>query len=415
MTFTSHLKIFTKRLLFILSAVVLFGNSTTFAITQSDRDAIYRDSVHYTNVRNSPVCSSVSFVGNNNAQKVYNFLIEKGLEPHQAAGVVGNLIAESSVIPNRKQGVGMQLINSSEPIKADIKDTRSDTGFGIAQWTTAGRQQSWLDYAKSKNMDAISLELEAQFLFHELETNAGLGLAQLKQAGELRQATWIFLAFFERPATVVNAGLAANPNQPTSGLAKATLDERVKLASGVSSSSEDAAASSDDDSSAGSSCAGGAVTGDESLPSFKANRAVKVDEPPSGPFSESDCTGGFTPGGESLRELVLDKYSPPVTSVGGYSCRQNTAGEGISVHGVGRALDIMIDGTTPKGLETGDRIRNFLINNSTALGVQRVIWNGHIWSADKDGWRVYDGPNPHIDHLHVEINLKAAQNANLGG
>lgn len=143
-------------------------------------------------------------------------------------------------------------------------------------------------------------------------------------------------------------------------------------------------------------------------PSYKAS-GVKVDEP------GGRCTGGFTVGAQSLSADIKKKWSS-IKTIGGYACRANTADpSSLSVHAVGRALDIMVDGTKPAGLKTGNEIKNYLINNSKALGVQRVIWNRHIWSANQDGWRDYSGPSPHIDHVHAEINLEASKKPRLAG
>ncbi len=600
--------------------------STVLALSETDLKAIYQDSVHY-KIPAAVVCgqAGVTLSGSGNTEKIMNFLTSQGLETHQAAGVVGNLLGESSALPTRKQGNPPSYIATIEDLKEGIRLNKADStkgfGIGIAQWTSWGRQQGLLDSAAGG--DPMTLEVQLPFLFKELPAN---GLDELKKATDLRQATWIFLAFFERPGTVVDAGLARNPNQPTSGPAKDTLDTRVDLANGVISgvsvesgfntdnpgqsvecAGDDSAEQSGktpkilaigdsmtarnvdesahgkgwwgylrDDSGVevglsaqggsgyirkgnhngpcggttfkerlddvkqesptfiivaggyndGSYCENGegkpasdaqiqagissyiddlakqadelgiphdtiyfwtpwgpnaeakrrriepvikenalrigakyvmvpslspnqsydgthpkaegskffydnliansdlkqklaaaveAAAASSRTPNFAANLNVKVDEPPSGAFTESLCTGTFTVGAASLKKFVEDKWKPPVTSVGGYSCRQNTASPGVSVHGVGRALDIMISADNPQTQKVGDTIRNYMINNATKYGVQRVIWNHHIWSANKDGWRDYDGPNPHTDHLHVEINLKASRNANLGG
>jgi hypothetical protein len=153
-------------------------------------------------------------------------------------------------------------------------------------------------------------------------------------------------------------------------------------------------------------------------PSFAAIPSIKIDDPPPTPHSTSNCTGGFTVGSQSLSTYISGRWSPPVTSIGGYDCRPMVCGSGscpTSVHGLGRALDIMVDGTTPNGLQTGDQIRNWLYHNAERLGIQRIIWNRGIWQANRDGWNTYTGPYPHTDHLHIEVNLRASQDANLAG
>ncbi len=54
------------------------------------------------------------------------------------------------------------------------------------------------------------------------------------------------------------------------------------------------------------------------------------------------CTGRFTEGGKKLAAYLKANFRG-ITSVGGYNCRANTANtEKMSLHGTGRALDIMI-------------------------------------------------------------------------
>jgi endonuclease/exonuclease/phosphatase family metal-dependent hydrolase len=83
-------------------------------------------------------------------------------------------------------------------------------------------------------MDPLSLDLQLLYLWHEFESDPDFyGLDELTKSQDLKQATWIFLAFFERPGTVVDAGKAGDPLQPSSGGALATLNERVALANKV--------------------------------------------------------------------------------------------------------------------------------------------------------------------------------------
>lgn len=141
-------------------------------------------------------------------------------------------------------------------------------------------------------------------------------------------------------------------------------------------------------------------------------QTVRYDSPPAWAGNPGNCTGTFTSGAQVLRAHIQANFAG-VTSIGGYSCRQNTANLAeTSVHGVGRALDIMI---TPIGGQAnaaaGDRIANWLVENAQSIGVQYVIWNRVRWSGSSAAGRKvadYGGPNPHVDHIHAEINLDAA-------
>jgi hypothetical protein len=118
------------------------------------------------------------------AQKTaYDFFVAKGLKPRAAAGIVGNLIQESSVDPNSVQFGG-------------------GPGRGIAQWSVGGR---WNDdfhdnvkwYAALKGKSIHSLQLQLQFIWYELQNFSGYGLAKLKAADTIAEATIAFEVHYE--------------------------------------------------------------------------------------------------------------------------------------------------------------------------------------------------------------------------
>ena len=123
----------------------------------------------------------------------------------------------------------------------------------------------------------------------------------------------------------------------------------------------------------------------------------------------SNCSTGATEGALTLRDHLLG-YFPQIASVGIYNCRAIAGTNSMSLHGVGRALDIMIPtvgGDADNDL--GDPIAAWLILNAAAIGMQTIIWDHSIWRVTYDP-RIheYTGENPHVDHLHVEINVDAA-------
>ncbi len=125
------------------------------------------------------------------------------------------------------------------------------------------------------------------------------------------------------------------------------------------------------------------------------------------------CSGGITPGAEVLRQFLRESY-PQVLSIGGYSCRSiNGDSSRMSVHGTGRALDIMLPlhaGEADNDL--GDPIGNWLIEHAEEIGIQFIIWDRWTWGAhraDGEKERAYTGAHPHHDHLHVELSVEASQ------
>ncbi len=132
---------------------------------------------------------------------------------------------------------------------------------------------------------------------------------------------------------------------------------------------------------------------------------VRYDEP------GSSCSGAITPGARQLGDYIRANF-PGVTSVGGYSCRPNTANSSqISLHAVGRALDIMISPVGGRANSAvGDPIANWLVRNAATIGVQFVIWNRVSWGGHRPPPKdsTYTGPIPHIDHVHAELNQDGA-------
>jgi hypothetical protein len=88
-----------------------------------------------------------------------------------------------------------------------------------------------------------------------------------------------------------------------------------------------------------------------------------------------------------------------ISTIGGYREHGSVPG---SDHPKGRALDYMIN-NIKNGKAVGTALANDVIKNAKAWNVSYVIWNRYIWSPSK-GWRKYNGPSPHTDHVHVSFN-----------
>ncbi|MGK0362078.1 MAG: hypothetical protein ACI9U2_004398, partial [Bradymonadia bacterium] len=134
------------------------------------------------------------------------------------------------------------------------------------------------------------------------------------------------------------------------------------------------------------------------------------------------CTQAH-PGTTEIAEYILRRWPTTINS-GVYGCRRNTNNGGfLSVHAVGRAIDISVPlagGDSDNTL--GDEIANWLMTNAEHIGVQRVGWDGMWFNGERGfGSRMCqrqcgdnDYPqgcwpcNPHVDHLHIEVSVDAA-------
>jgi hypothetical protein len=118
----------------------------------------------------------------------------------------------------------------------------------------------------------------------------------------------------------------------------------------------------------------------------------------------SECLGGPQPGTLLLYEYLQEVF-PTLRGWGVYNCRNVRGGTVKSAHAEGRAGDEGTVYVTPDG----EAAAMWLVQNAAALGVQVVIWNRRIWSAEKPYWRTYTGTSPHTDHVHFENNWDGAK------
>lgn len=109
-----------------------------------------------------------------NEQQAYDFFVNQGFTPAQAAGIVGNLVQESGVNPESVQQNG--------------------PGRGIAQWSLGGR---WIPSLATGNVNK-DLAAQEQYIIDELQSNPAYGLSALRQATTPTQAAQVFGSDYER-------------------------------------------------------------------------------------------------------------------------------------------------------------------------------------------------------------------------
>lgn len=141
---------------------------------------------------------------------------------------------------------------------------------------------------------------------------------------------------------------------------------------------------------------------------------VRYDNAPNWDETKKDsiCAKQLSAGAQILQRFLLGKFSK-IKRILGLVCRPNTAKKTkLSIHGTGRALDIVIPPIDGKANSViGDPIANWLVFNASAIGIQYLIWNRVRWSGMRrnNKFARYTGPRPHHDHIHVELNLDGAR------
>jgi len=177
----------------IMVCSFIISNQSVFAVNgfYSGNDILFYDP----NASNCIVggTGSVNLVGNDNIEKALRYFTGKGLTMEQASGIAGNLMAESSIIPARIQGSGTKLADENYTLV-------NGTGFGIAQWTSGGRQKGLMDLSKSSDRKIIDLSLQLDYLWKELSGSYKDTLSKLKGADTPEDAAVIFHNGYEKSA-----------------------------------------------------------------------------------------------------------------------------------------------------------------------------------------------------------------------
>jgi len=138
-----------------------------------------------------------------------------GLTKEQAAGVVGNLRAESGLVPDRLQGSGT---------KTGLITESGGGGYGWAQWTFPAFKEEFKESAKAVGVDLTktpadidvnykylvewiqskgNLDIDSKYgtIVTELGSNKCSGLEGLKKTKSVREASTYFLGCYEKPKT----------------------------------------------------------------------------------------------------------------------------------------------------------------------------------------------------------------------
>ena len=150
--------------------------------------------------------------GSNNEARIWNYCIARGLTEAGAAGLMGNLYAESALNPkNLQNSYEKKLGHTDESYTAAVDNgtygnfVRDRAGYGLAQWTYWSRKEALLAFARSKGRSIGDLEMQLDFCFKELSSGYKAVLNTLKTATTVRAASDSVLLKFERPADMSEA------------------------------------------------------------------------------------------------------------------------------------------------------------------------------------------------------------------
>lgn len=214
-------------LVIALLAVIVANTGLTSATAFAYDQAFYSaNDILYANPDDKNACAggTTALSGNNNLEKVYNYMLGKGLSDFQAAGVVGNISRESGGYPNRVQG---------KPPTEGVNDPSGvSVGWGLIQWTPGYKV---LAIAKNAGITGPISELGTQLdivwwhMNNSTPTGASNFISEYKATSTVEQATTLYEQKMEA------AGIPALPDRIAA--AKLAMAYTKSGAAGVSDTS----------------------------------------------------------------------------------------------------------------------------------------------------------------------------------
>ena len=307
----------------------------------------------------------MSLTGKTNEEKIWNFLLDAGFTKAGAAGLIGNLNAESGLYPDRVQGdipysdfsknytkqIDEGIINENE----FINNGPNGGGYGLAQWTYYTRKRSLYRFAKNLNTSIGNLETQLKFLLNELKNNYTNSVYKvLIKTDSLQEASDAVLYKFENPAN-----------------ASAKSTERLRLSQNTYNKF---------------------VKGDEqTMKTYARNENVKLSANFTSNEFQCHCGRCATVTiDEKLVEYlqkIREHFNAPVILNSAYRCKTHNAavgGASGSKHVTGQAADVVVTGVAPR--EVAKYAESLGVKG---IGLYETATDGHFVHIDTRDYKSF--------------------------
>lgn len=311
----------------------------------------------------------MALIGSTNSEKMWNFFIGKGLNSYGAAGLLGNVDAESALISINLQDSCQGRLGFNDETYVALVDSGVYTkeqfiydqaGFGICQWTYWSRKKALYEYAKSTNRSIGDLEMQLEFLFIELQKSFPKVFAMLKSATSVKEASDVVLLDFECPY-----------NAKSLSIKRASFGQKYYTQFVTNS-----------------------MKGVENMGYlyFTKGQSVKVSE--HFVSTEFDCHGSGccsqTVVNEKLIEYlekIRNHFNAPITITSPYRCPTHNSRIGGAVgsrHSKGDAADIVVKGVAPRDVAKYAESIGIL-----GIGLYETSADGHFVHIDTRDYRSF--------------------------
>ncbi|MCM1439564.1 MAG: phage tail tip lysozyme [Roseburia sp.] len=195
----------------ILGVLSNLGNAFLYAISggligsNGSTASASGDTSGYSGISGSGSFTPIDGEVGEGASEIWKFLKKAGFSDEGAAGIMGNLEAESGMKSNNLQNsyekkFGMNDAQYTAAVdNGSYKNFVHDSGgYGLAQWTYHSRKQKLYDAAKAAGKSVSDTGVQMNLLLQEL-ADYGL-LDTIKGSNDLKAASNLMLHKFEAPA-----------------------------------------------------------------------------------------------------------------------------------------------------------------------------------------------------------------------
>ena len=171
-----------------------------------------------------------------NAKKIWDKLISAGFTPAGAAGLMGNLQAESGLNPQNLQNSFEKKLGLSDASYTAAVDcgaygsfVTDGAGYGLAQWTYSSRKADLHKFAKDAGKSIGDLDMQVDFLLQELKASFPAVWDKLRTTDSVREASDCVLLQFERPADQSAANCARRAGSAQGAYDRFVGEEGVEI------------------------------------------------------------------------------------------------------------------------------------------------------------------------------------------
>ncbi len=198
-----------------MAAILLASSLYNFsarALSDAELDKFAQNDIYFydpgtRSIYGGAICgdlNNISAIGNINGNGIYimQVLAEEGYSATSIAGIIGNLMGEVSTFNavDVEDGRGSDIVDSSWRITKDW-ECYNRCGFGIAQWTSGGRQLALQEFADKLGQSVLDLGVQARFLAKELKDRGRT--PEVLNAKSLDEVTFDIYRYYETPGSSI--------------------------------------------------------------------------------------------------------------------------------------------------------------------------------------------------------------------